>query len=230
MRFLKKSIDSILDQTYKDFEFLILDDGSTEPVWELLTSYKDPRIVLLRNEKNIGLTKSLNICLDHARGDFIARQDSDDISYPYRFAYQMRTFRADTDLIFSHGVAINEAGDRIDDDWMDRIVRRTTDHESYLRTTGNCLIATSAVFRRRVFEHIGYFDRMVRYAQDYNYWLRSILGGCKMKVIERVLVAKRTHPNMIWSDPFRLREWVDVARERAVSNPIIPPDPPTMLL
>lgn len=77
---LKKSFESILKQTYTNFEFIICDDGSTDGTWEILCEYakKDQRIKLLRNEKNKGLAFSLNRCLKEAQGVFVARHDLDD--------------------------------------------------------------------------------------------------------------------------------------------------------
>ena len=83
-KYLQEAIDSILEQTFKDFEFLIINDGSTDKTGEILESYHDLRIKIINNEKNIGLTKSLNKGLKLARGEYIARQDADDISMPER--------------------------------------------------------------------------------------------------------------------------------------------------
>lgn len=87
--YLRQAIDSILGQTFPDFEFLIINDGSTDATREIILSYRDPRIRLIENEVNIGLTKSLNKGLSLARGEFIARQDADDISHPTRFEKQV---------------------------------------------------------------------------------------------------------------------------------------------
>lgn len=91
-RYLSQSLESILNQTFTDFEFIIVDDGSTDNTWEILTEYaaRDSRIILIRNEKNIGLTKSLNKGLARAQGEYIARQDADDFSLPDRFEHQVR--------------------------------------------------------------------------------------------------------------------------------------------
>lgn len=85
-----KSMQSILEQTYRDFEWILCDDGSTDKTWEILQEYaaKDTRIRLLRNEKNAGLAATLNKCLEHARGMFIARQDADDYSREDRLEKQ----------------------------------------------------------------------------------------------------------------------------------------------
>ena len=85
---LKEAVESILQQTLTDFEFIIIDDGSTDDSRDYLATLQDNRIRLIRNSENIGLTKSLNIGLKAAKGKYIARMDSDDISLPTRFEKQ----------------------------------------------------------------------------------------------------------------------------------------------
>jgi glycosyltransferase involved in cell wall biosynthesis len=92
-RFLSEAIKSILNQTFSDFEFLIINDGSTDRTPDILLSYQDPRIRIVRNDGNIGLTKSLNLGLALARGEYIARQDADDISYSERLERQISFMR-----------------------------------------------------------------------------------------------------------------------------------------
>ena len=84
---LGPAVESILTQTFSDFEFLILDDGSTEPIVEQILNYKDDRVRIIRQE-NMGLTKSLNRGLSLAQCDYVARMDADDISLPDRLQQQ----------------------------------------------------------------------------------------------------------------------------------------------
>src|SRR5699024_5416050 len=85
---LRDAIESILRQTFKKFEFLIIDDASENNVDKLITSFRDSRIIYLKNERNIGLTKSLNKGIKISKGKYIARIDSDDIAYPDRLQKQ----------------------------------------------------------------------------------------------------------------------------------------------
>lgn len=87
--YLREAIESILNQTFKDFEFIILDDGSDKYVKEIVETYKDVRIKYIANEKNLGLVETLNKGLEVASGEYIARMDSDDISLPERFEKQI---------------------------------------------------------------------------------------------------------------------------------------------
>ncbi|MFO0971604.1 MAG: glycosyltransferase [Candidatus Saccharimonadales bacterium] len=92
--FLKAAIESILNQTFRDFEFIIINDGSTDSSKKIIDSYKDPRIVSI-NQKNIGLIASLNKGISKAKGKYIARMDADDISLPNRFEKEVEWLNQD---------------------------------------------------------------------------------------------------------------------------------------
>ena len=119
INYLKESIDSVLNQTYSYFEFIIIDDGSTDDSLEFIKSYDDPRIKLIVNEENIGLTKSLNKGLDVAQGEYIARMDPDDTCYPERFEKQIEYMREHPDTIVCGTWAnlINEKNDITEESW-----------------------------------------------------------------------------------------------------------------
>lgn len=93
-RYLREAMDSVLRQSFPDFEFLVIDDASTDRTAEILESYPEPRIRLIRNKDNLGLTASLNKGIDLARGKYIARMDSDDISLPERLSRQVEFMEA----------------------------------------------------------------------------------------------------------------------------------------
>ena len=97
-RFLREAIDSVLKQTFVDFEFIILNDGSTDKTEDIILSYKDPRIRYVKNEKNLKLIKTLNKGVDMARGKYIARMDADDISLPERFEKEVAYLEAHPDV------------------------------------------------------------------------------------------------------------------------------------
>ncbi|MDC1416920.1 glycosyltransferase [Flavobacteriaceae bacterium] len=97
-KYLNETINSILNQTYGDFEFLIIDDGSTDRSFQILESYTDPRIKLLKNDQNIGYVKTLNKLIELSTGEYIARQDNDDISFPKRLEKQVRFLDRNQDI------------------------------------------------------------------------------------------------------------------------------------
>ena len=89
---INESIESILNQSFRDFELLIIDDGSTDNTPKIISNLEKENscIKSYRNKKNIGLTKSLNILISETKGEFIARQDADDVSYRDRFQNQIK--------------------------------------------------------------------------------------------------------------------------------------------
>lgn len=112
-KYITEAIDSILNQTYTDFEFIIINDGSTDNTEDIILSYKDERIVYLKNEKNSGIVYTLNRGLDVARGEYIARMDSDDISLPTRFEEQIKYLEKHKNIAVL-GTAIKIFGDNIE--------------------------------------------------------------------------------------------------------------------
>lgn len=90
MPYLPLAVKSILNQSYKNFEFIVIDDASTDKTSRYLKNLKDKRVKIFRNKKNLGLAKSLNIAISKSKGAYIARMDSDDISNPLRFENQIK--------------------------------------------------------------------------------------------------------------------------------------------
>lgn len=220
-KYLAESIDSVLDQTYDDFEFIILNDASTEPVEDIIKSYDDSRIVYLENKENIGLTKSLNICLDAAKGDIIARQDSDDIALPERFEKELPLFEGNVGLVSSYAYRFNEGG-KISDPWLSKEVQYSDKKIKRYIKASNCIVGPSAMFTRKVFEHVGYYDEKIYLAQDYNYWIR-ILEYYDVRICREVLYGLRAHKQSVRTVRSEKdnTDWVEVCKNRAKKYPRI---------
>lgn len=171
-RFVREAIESVLRQTFQDFEFLIVDDGSTDRSREVILSYHDPRICLLANERNLGLTASLNRGLAQARGTYIARQDADDVSESARLERQVACLDARTDLALlgTWYRKIGESGALLGKR------RLPVDH---VRARWCLLffcpfVHASVMFRRSlVIDRVGLYDESFAYAQDYDLWSRT---------------------------------------------------------
>jgi glycosyltransferase involved in cell wall biosynthesis len=166
---LRPAIESVLAQTWRDFEFLIIDDGSTDTSVDVVRSFADPRIRLLRNEQNLGLTCSLNVGLREARGEFIVRQDADDLSVPQRLERQVGFLASvpKVPLLGSQARLIDGVGhSRGNRDLpLDPISLRW---ESLF---DNPLIHSAVIFRRAVvLEEFGGYDESFPCCQDYDLW------------------------------------------------------------
>ena len=114
-KYLAEAIGSILNQTFTDFEFIIINDGSTDGTEGIIKSFDDQRIVYIDNGKNLGLAASFNIGIDAAKSKYIARMDADDISLPERFAEQFSFMerKPHVGIIGSSIILINEKGEKI---------------------------------------------------------------------------------------------------------------------
>jgi glycosyltransferase involved in cell wall biosynthesis len=220
-KYLKASIDSVLNQTHTDLEFIIIDDGSTEPVWEILSAYEDSRIIKIKNDHNIGLTKSLNKCLKVATGEYIARQDSDDVSVSNRFEEQLKHFYDKVGIVTTWGYAINEKGERIPYLYLDKSSRILKISEEDIRKR-NFLVCATAMFSHKVYEKIGFFDEKLYLAQGYNYWIRA-LKFFNVNIVPQELYIVRKHAKSVRTmhTEFKNIDWITVCRERADKCPII---------
>jgi glycosyltransferase involved in cell wall biosynthesis len=111
-RHLRLAVQSIVKQTFADWELLLIDDGSTDGAVQDLADIKDPRIRVLRDGQNRGLAARLNEAIDLARGKYIARMDHDDVSYPERFALQLQAFEKNPslDLVATQAITIDGKG------------------------------------------------------------------------------------------------------------------------
>jgi glycosyltransferase involved in cell wall biosynthesis len=190
--FVSTAIESILAQSYFDFEFIIIDDGSTDETHRILASYDDPRIRLFLSPHR-GLTASLNHGLGECRGSFIARMDADDIAEPQRFARQLAFFedRPDVDIICSDVTIINEEG-QVSGVQSDGIINNDTLRQGLLyQRKMKPIIHPSVMMRRGVMRQLtGYRD--IRYAEDHDLWLRAV-DHFKFARINQPLLRYRVH-------------------------------------
>lgn len=192
--YLKEAIESILNQTYTDFEFVIINDGSTDSSAEVIQGFDDSRIKLFNNNKNLGLIATLNIGLELCKGEYIIRMDSDDISLPNRIAHQIR-FLEENPQIGLIGSWFEDFGDHIEN----KIVRYSQkDSEIRIRHLYQTHIShPTAVFRTSIIrENQIRFDPDFVYGEDYNFWV-EMSAFCKMSNYPEVLVRKRDHPKNI---------------------------------
>lgn len=199
-RFLKSSVESILGQRFADFEFIILDDGSTDSTWEILRKYsdRDPRIVLVRNEQNIGLTKSLNRGLKVARGEYLARQDADDISFSNRLELQVKFLEENPDiaLVGTDIEIIDENGKHLNER------NYPSNHESItaeLLLKNHAIGHSTVMARLSALKELGGYDEKLPYAQDYDLWWR-LSRKKKVANLPEILLQWRDTPGSISRD------------------------------
>ena len=190
--YLRDAIDSILGQTFHNFEFLIIDDGSTDNTADIINSYKDGRIRVIKNDTNIGISRALNIGIQNAQGRYIARMDCDDASRSDRLSKQVLFMEQHSEIGIC-GSWVKTIGE-----WGPGHLWRFYTEPEQIKCQllfGNVLAHPSVLMRRNVFENTGiYYDVSYKYAQDYKLWVELAKKVLFVNFPE-VLVAYRLHAN-----------------------------------
>lgn len=207
-KYLEEAIDSIVNQTYQDFEFIIINDCSTDNSGAILNQYKQryEQIVLISNSSNLGLTKNLNKALSIAKGDFIARMDADDISELNRFEVQHAFLHnnPNIDVLGSFSRNIDEKG---------TITGKRTapiSHRDILKVLPKlCPLAHPTVmFRKESLAKIGFYNEKYITSQDYDMWFRAAKEGLQFYNIPELLLKYRMNDKYVGRKTFKFR-WND---------------------
>jgi glycosyltransferase involved in cell wall biosynthesis len=170
-RYLNQAISSILNQTFTDYEFIIINDGSTDNTLEMLREFNDDRIIII-DQKNIGLTKSLNKCIRISRGKYIARMDDSDICPPERLLkeYEYLENNPEYALVGTSSNIIDTNGHKVSE-----VIPALT-HSAILKNLHrrNQFSHGSILIRKKILERIGGYRELFWYCQDYDMYLRMI--------------------------------------------------------
>lgn len=193
---LKESIDSILSQTYTNWEFIICDDGSSDATMDIVQAYAtaDPeRFIVLKNEQNLGLNATLNRCLQVANGDYIARQDGDDISAPDRFEKEIAFLETHPAFAFvsSNMLFFDERG--VWGQWKNP---ETPQRIDFFRQSP-CFCHAPCMVRRDAFLAVEGYTEKDRYlrCEDVNLWYKLYAAGYKGYNIQEPLYSMRDDQN-----------------------------------
>ncbi len=194
--FLKEAVESILNQSFREFEFIIIDDGTTDGSSQYLGSLSDPRIRIIRNERNLGITQSLNIGFSIAKGKYIARMDSDDISLPCRLQEQYNLMERHPEVI----VCGSKTGKIGSDHYNLSGKIKMEDMEEYrirmLFVNPGPFHPTSFFRHEKLLKHHIQYDENLYYAQDYGMW-ETISHYGRVCILEDVLLLRREHGGQI---------------------------------
>ena len=192
---ISRAVESILSQTFTDFEFIIIDDGSTDKTFEKLEYWvkKDSKIRLYQNEKNLGLSAALNKGIKLSNAPIIARMDADDISLPARLEKQYAFLQKNNDVDVAGSNAFMEKGDRQSISNVpitnDEIFR-----QKYKRTIA---IHPTVMARKNTFEKYGYYDEALSWAEDKDLWLRW-MGKARFANLEEPLLRYNVKERINW--------------------------------
>lgn len=193
--YLRDAIDSVINQTFKDFEFLIIDDGSTDTSLKIIQSYSDPRIKLVRNRRNMRIIYTLNRGLRLAKGDYIARMDADDIAFLDRLDKQVSFMDENPDIGISGTWTRIFANSKI----ISKTIAEPVSHEEIRCKLlfSNSFQHPSVIIRRAFLEKYDLrFDDKFLHVEDYELWVRASMKF-RLANIPKVLLYYRYHGSQI---------------------------------
>ena len=196
-KFLYKAIQSILTQSFTDFELIIINDGSTDRTDAIIQSVTDTRIIYVKNEVKKGLVYSLNKGIDLAKGKYIARMDADDICLPGRFSRQISFMENHEEMavVASTIIFINEKGQETGIWDLDKKTISSSDIKKIMPFK-NCIAHPSVMMRSGYAKEFKYRRRQ-RNIEDYDLWLRLLNRGYSIAKIEEPLLLYRMHGDSI---------------------------------
>lgn len=191
-KYIREAIESVLAQTYKNFEFIIINDGSTDRTEEIILSFNDKRIRYVKNEQNLKLIASLNKGLDITTGDYITRMDSDDICLPFRFQKQVDFMEKNPEIGLS-GAQLTIFGA-----FSGEMKYPLLHNEIKLGLlVTSCFGNNVVIFRKSIFEkHKLYYPAGYLHAEDYKCWTKWV-SFTKTENLDIPLVKYRSHANSV---------------------------------
>ncbi|MBI5471069.1 MAG: glycosyltransferase [Ignavibacteriae bacterium] len=195
-RYVREAIESILRQTFADFELIVVDDGSNDATPAIIKSFTDSRIRVLTNPRNVGIIATLNRAIRDAEGEFVCRMDADDIAAPERLQVQMEFLRLHPNvaMVGSNVVIIDESGVTIA---TEELPQSNAEIRSAM-FVHNPFAHGSVMLRRDVLNAVGAYDNRFLHNEDYDLWLR-IASQFEVANISLPLLKRRVHPESITS-------------------------------
>lgn len=195
-KFLATALDSVLTQTYQEFEILVVNDGSEDGTEEIVKDYqrKFPDKIRYFYQKNRGQGSARNLAMKNARGDYFAFLDADDLWLPEKLEKQLRKLEeTEADFCFTDAEIIGETG-AIQKTFSQLVLPPQNEILTPLLKT-NFIVNSSVLMKRVVFEKIGFQKerRVYQNIEDYDYWLQAALAGFKFVYLPEVLVRYRIH-------------------------------------
>ncbi len=226
-RFITQAIESVLSQTFTDFEFIIIDDASTDATPMILSTFKDKRICILRNEKNLKLVESLNRGLKNSCGEYIARIDADDFSLPERFMKQVGFLDAHPDVGVL-GTRVRQID--VNGKTLSTLDFPLTHNMIYWEMFFGLAIAhPSVMMRRDVIMSAGAYNPEFVHIEDTELWSR-LITFTHFANLDEVLHVKRVHQESIGSTQYSIQQELEITIRRQLFKQILNRDVPKELV
>ncbi|MGH7890213.1 MAG: glycosyltransferase, partial [Thermodesulfobacteriota bacterium] len=184
-RYLRESLESILGQTYRNFEVIVVDDGSTDGTAALVKDFENIRYF---SQPNKGTSSARNLGLSESQGEFVAFLDADDLWHKEKLEKQMARFqiRPELDYCITH----------VKNFWIPELIKEKQNFKHHRHSEALPGFVTQSLMARRIFfEEIGYFNTTLRYSDDTEWFMRAAEHGAVMELLPDVLVFRRIHHN-----------------------------------
>ncbi len=184
-----ESLNSIFNQNYQNFEVLVVDDASEDDTLKKLNKMKNDKLKVFSNSNNIGLTKSLNLLIKESKGDYIARHDSDDISFPNRFSEQINAMRKKNKVVCTTRAITMQTN---------KIIPGKSFYISpkLVIRFKNPFVHGTLMIKKSCLEEIGFYDESFYYAQDYKLFSDLIKSKYKIINLKKILYSLNTENNI----------------------------------
>jgi len=216
--YVGEAIQSVLDQTYQDFEIIVVDDGSTDKTAEVTKSFSDPRVHYIYQE-NRGLSGARNTGIRHSAGIYLTFLDSDDLFLPEKLELLVACLgdNSEIGLVAGQAIPINETGQPVG-----RIFDVPLPEDTSQLLLGNPLHVGSVMVRREWQVKAGFFDESLRSYEDWDMWLRLALLGCKMGWVDQPVSLYRFHQAQMTRDGQQMTTATFAVLEKTYNDPSLP--------
>ena len=198
-KFIGKAIQSVLQQTFTDFELIIINDGSTDNTGSVIQTFDDQRILYLKNPGNQGLISTLNNAITYAKGRYIARMDGDDICLAERLARQ-KVFLDENENITVVASTIEFINEQEEKTGVWELDRQTITPEQIKKAIlkQNCIAHPTVMMRAEIIKQLKYMEYQ-KNIEDYDLWLRLLNRGYKIAKLDEPLLLYRIHDSSVTS-------------------------------
>ncbi len=220
--YVRQTIESVLSQSFQDFEIITTDDGSTDDTPRILRSFDDPHLRLELWSENQGISAAMNATIARARGRYLAILNSDDWALPDRLQKQVTFLDSNPDVsaVFGLPYPVDDSNEPTVafNDFSIPLQLPDYSRRSWLRHfffCGNCLCAPTAMIRREVYDEVGRYDLRLTNLQDFDMWIRMLIAGHNIHVLPEELTAFRIRAGNANMSAARTDTWLRTAFETA---------------